>query len=75
MSGLSFGNRASKNIYLCLHGWQDNCALYRPLLKNLPQGSGRLVVHFYTGNRIVKYQKSLKSFKKMYRSGDSLVQK
>ena len=37
MSGLSFGNRASKNVFLCLHGWQDNSALYKPLLQNLPQ--------------------------------------
>ncbi|CAG5105395.1 Oidioi.mRNA.OKI2018_I69.chr1.g2094.t1.cds [Oikopleura dioica] len=35
--GLSIGNPNSKNVYVCLHGWQDNCGLFKPLLSKLPQ--------------------------------------
>ncbi|CBY20491.1 unnamed protein product [Oikopleura dioica] len=37
MRGLSVGNPDSKNVYVCLHGWQDNCGLFKPLLSKLPQ--------------------------------------
>lgn len=37
LRGISMGNRSAANTYLCVHGWQDNAGLYRPLLSNLPQ--------------------------------------
>ena len=37
LRGLSMGNRSSNNIYICIHGWQDNSALFRPLIEKLPQ--------------------------------------
>jgi len=36
LRGLSLGNRCSPNKYICIHGWQDNAALYRPIISNLP---------------------------------------
>merc|ERR1712228_154756 len=44
LRGLSLGNRCSPNKYICIHGWQDNAALYRPLISNLPQDNHYLAI-------------------------------
>ena len=44
--GLSFGNANSSSKYLCLHGWQDNAALFRPLLSKLPQCNHYIALDF-----------------------------
>ena len=33
--GLSFGNQNAKTKVVCLHGWQDNCGLFRPLIEKM----------------------------------------
>ena len=35
--GLQFGNVNSKQKVICLHGWQDNCGLFRPMLTKMDQ--------------------------------------
>ena len=35
--GVQFGNVNSASKFICVHGWQDNGGLFRPLLTRLPQ--------------------------------------
>ena len=35
--GIQFGNINSPSKFICVHGWQDNGGLFRPLLTKLPQ--------------------------------------
>ena len=35
LRGLSFGNVASSQKVVCLHGWQDNSGLFRPMLTKM----------------------------------------
>lgn len=35
--GLQFGNVQSQHKVICLHGWQDNCGLFRPMCQTMDQ--------------------------------------
>ena len=46
MRGMQFGNVNSTSKFICVHGWQDNGGLFRPLLTRLPQDNHYISLDF-----------------------------